>query len=74
MVPTNDTSLRYHPLGYFKSEYTVQLTGPEGPTLPPIMFSISTGLVRVQDYLSPGEADHLGDALKVEAARARAKA
>jgi hypothetical protein len=63
--------LDYTPLGHFKNQYAVDRTSP-GNDLLPVRLDIHTSAgVNLQDYLSPEEADLLGDALKAQAAVAR---
>lgn len=55
--------------GHFQSRYSVRV-GKD--TLPPVRLTVHPqGPTSFQDYLTPDEADRLGDALKAAAAEAR---
>jgi hypothetical protein len=64
---TPDTTLTYEKLGvctYFVGRTT-------NDSLPPITLSSGARAFHMQDYLTPDEADRLGDALKAMAAQVR---
>lgn len=65
------TSLHWTPFALSHSAYTVRVQTSHD-SIPPIVLAVHHGAFNFDDYLTPDEADRLADALKAEAAKARA--